>query len=208
MAHHDEHSHNHNHPVTIEDFEHEENCPCCTRRRTFLKLGVLSTAGILLPTEWAKAAAMRERMLVMHNPHTGENLRTVFWTPDYGYIQPSIDEISTFFRDFRQNTIKPVDIDLLNILNYMQTNVGMNHTIQLNSGYRSPATNNMLSRHSRSVAKHSYHMKAMAADIAISGYSSSQLKRLAVNLHGGGVGTYRGANFIHVDCGPIRYWRY
>ena len=198
------------HAVTIEEFAHGEECPCCRRshRRIFLKTAAIATAGVMLPREWANAASRRERMLKMHNPHTGENLRSVYWTPDYGYIQPSIDEISKFFRDFRQHTIKPVDIDLLNILHYMQLNVGMNRTIELNSGYRSPATNRMLSRHSKNVATNSYHMKAMAADISIKGYNSRQLRNIATRLKGGGVGAYRGANFIHVDSGPIRHWHY
>lgn len=197
-------------PVTIEDFAHGEDCPCCSRnhRRVFLKTAITATAGLLLPTEWAKAASSRERMIKMYNPHTAESLRTVYWTPDYGYIQPSIDEVSRFFRDFRQDSIKPVDIDLLNILHYMQSNVGINRTIELNSGYRSPATNRMLARRSKNVGKNSYHMKAMAADIAIKGFNSRQLKAIAMNLNAGGVGIYRGANFIHVDSGPIRQWYY
>ncbi|SUO95059.1 YcbK family protein [Suttonella ornithocola] len=198
------------HPVTIEEFEHSHDCPCCTRhdRRIFLKTAIVATAGILLPSEWAKAASRRERMIKMYNPHTAESLRTVYWTPDYGYIQPSIDEVSRFFRDFRQQSIKPVDIDLLNILNYIQANVGMNTTIELNSGYRSPATNRMLARRSKNVGKNSYHMKAMAADIAIKGFNSRQLKAIAMRLNAGGVGIYRGSNFIHVDSGPVRQWYY
>lgn len=196
--------------VTIEDFAHGEDCPCCTRqaRRVFLKTTIAATAGLLLPAQWAKAASSRERMIKMSNPHTGENIRCVYWTPDYGYIKPSMDEISYFFRDFRQQSVKTVDIDLLNILHYMQSNVGMSKTIQLNSGYRSPATNQMLARRSKNVGKKSYHMKAMAADIAIGGFNSRQLKTIAMRLNAGGVGIYRSSNFIHVDSGPIRQWYY
>ena len=99
--------------------------------------------------DWARAATSRERMIKMFNPHTGENIRAVFWAPEYGYIQPAMEEISRFFRDFRQNQIVTVDIDLLNILHYMQSNVGNNATIELHSGYRSPATNSMLARRSK-----------------------------------------------------------
>ena len=196
--------------VTFADFEHGEDCPCCARnsRRTFLKTAAIATAGLLLPADWAKAAISRERMIKMHNPHTGENIRAVFWSPEYGYIQPAMDEISNFFRDFRQNQIVSVDIDLLNILHYMQSNVGNNATIELHSGYRSPATNSMLARRSKNVGKQSYHMKAQAADISIQGYTSRQLRAMAQNLNAGGIGIYRGSNFIHVDSGPIRTWYY
>lgn len=199
-----------NRPVTFEDFEHGVDCPCCANhaRRTFIKTAGIATAGLLLPTQWAKAASSRERMIKMSNPHTGENIRTVFWTPDYGYIQPAMEQINTFFRDFRENKVVSVDIDLLNILHYMQSNVGMNRTISLHSGYRSPSTNAMLSRRSRNVGKQSYHMKAQAADISIQGYNSRELRNIATNLNAGGVGVYRGSNFIHVDSGPVRTWRY
>lgn len=197
-------------PVTTADFAHPEDCPCCTRqsRRVFVKTAMMATAGLLLPAQWAKAASSRERMISMYNPHTAETIRTVYWAPDYGYIQPSIDEISRFFRDFRQESVHLVDIDLLNILHYIQSNVGHNQVIQLNSGYRSPATNQMLARRSRNVGKNSYHLKAMAADIAIKGYNSRQLKTIAQRLNAGGIGQYRGSNFIHVDSGPVRQWVY
>lgn len=196
--------------LRVEDFAHEDGCPCCQghSRRKFLKLTLLSTAGILLPQQWAKSAIIRERMLRMYNPHTGENIRSVYWTPDFGYIQPSIDEISRFFRDFRQEKVRTVDIDLLNILHYMQSNVGNQKIIQLNSGYRSPETNRMLARRSRNVGKQSFHMRAMAADISIKGYNSRELRRIAQALNAGGIGLYRNSNFIHLDSGPIRQWHY
>ena len=195
-------------PITIKDFEHGEDSPCCSRRRTFLKNAFALTAGILLPAEWAKAAMSRERQIQMFNPHTGENLRTVYWSPTDGYIKDSIRQISYFFRDFRQESVKTVDYDLLSILHYIQSNVGERRTIQLNSGYRSPATNSMLARRSKNVGKKSYHMKAMAADISIKGFNSRELKNIAMRLNAGGVGIYRGSNFIHVDSGPVRQWYY
>ena len=196
--------------VTFADFEHGVDCPCCTRnsRRTFIKTAAIVTAGLLAPADWVRAATGRERMIKMFNPHTGESIRAVFWTPEYGYIQPAMDEISNFFRDFRQNQIVTVDIDLLNILHYMQSNVGNSSTIELHSGYRSPATNSMLARRSKNVGKQSYHMKAQAADISIQGYTSRQLRAMAQRLNAGGIGIYRGSNFIHVDSGPIRTWYY
>ena len=90
----------------------------------------------------------------------------------------------------------------------MQSNVGNNATIELHSGYRSPATNSMLARRSKNVGKQSYHMKAQAADISIQGYTSRQLRAMAQRLNAGGIGIYRGSNFIHVDSGPVRTWYY
>ncbi len=66
----------------------------------------------------------------------------------------------------------------------------------------------MLARRSKNVGKQSYHMKAQAADISIQGYTSRQLRAMAQRLNAGGIGIYRGSNFIHVDSGPIRTWYY
>lgn len=192
--------------ITIADFEHSDVCPCCVSRRILLKTTLAVSAGLLLPSEWAKAATRRERMIKMYNSHTGENIRVVFWTPDYGYIQPALNEVTHFFRDFRMNKTLPVDIDLLNILHYMQSNIRQNAIIELHSGYRAPTTNAMLARRSKRVAKNSLHMKAQAADISVKGYSARQLRIIAQKLNAGGIGMYPNASFIHVDSGNVRKW--
>ena len=204
-----------NHSEVIKTFEHSEDCPCCSHqrqmvsnpaRRRFLGRGALvATAGLILPHQWAAAASSQARTLRLRNPHTGEVITNAYWTPDYGYIPESIAEISSFFRDFRQDTVKEVNVHLLNILHYIQTNTG-NQELQLLSGYRSPKTNAMLRSKSRNVGKNSYHMRAWAADISVKGYSGRQLAGIARQLRGGGIGT--GSTFVHVDCADVREWRY
>lgn len=193
--------------MNIEDFQ-QDDCPCHHSRRQFLKISSLLTAGLILPSEWARGAMVQDRMLRMYNPHTGETIRTVYWTPELGYILPAIDQIAAFMRDFRQNESKRPDTALLNILHYIQSNVGSNKSIQVNSGYRSPRTNHMLRSRSKSVAQKSYHMRAQAADIEVQGFSSKQLRNMALQLNAGGVGIYTNSSFIHVDSGPVRSWRY
>jgi len=56
------------------------------------------------------------------------------------------------------------------------------------------------------VAKHSYHMKAMAIDIRLADVRLADLRRAAKDLARGGVGMYPASNFVHVDTGPVRYW--
>jgi uncharacterized protein YcbK (DUF882 family) len=34
----------------------------------------------------------------------------------------------------------------------------------------------------------------------------TELREAAVSLQCGGVGYYPRSDFVHVDCGPIRYW--
>ena len=80
--------------------------------------------------------------------------------------------------------------------------------VYVNSGYRTPAYNKKCGG-----VKHSYHMKAMAADIAVRTISPKDLAdflkdeiRIGTRLGKaiGGLGRYPG--FTHVDIGPARRW--
>lgn len=189
---------------------HPADCPCCSNphRRQFLwKFGV-STAGLLLGPELALAARRKDRILMMSNPHTGEKIRTVYWTPSDGYIRESLHSVSHFMRDFRQNSVKPIDPALLDIVHAISLNIGSRRKFEVMSGYRSPKTNRMLSRRSRNVAKKSYHMRGKAVDFQVKNISSSSLRRIALALKAGGVGYYPGSRYIHVDTGNVRSWVY
>ena len=74
------------------------------------------------------------------------------------------------------------------------------------SGYRSPATNEMLNKHSSGVAKRSYHMLGQAIDVRLPSFDSRKLQKAAVAMKAGGVGYYSSSNFVHLDTGRVRYW--
>ena len=74
------------------------------------------------------------------------------------------------------------------------------------SGYRTIETNEMLAMVSRGVARNSYHIDGMAADIRVPGRGLRQVRDAALNMKSGGVGFYARSNFVHVDCGPVRRW--
>ncbi len=72
------------------------------------------------------------------------------------------------------------------------------------SGYRSR-------RHNRRVggARRSYHLKCMAADIAVPKVNKYKLARFLKNIPGrGGVGTYACSGYVHIDVGPRRAWHW
>ena len=46
----------------------------------------------------------------------------------------------------------------------------------------------------------------MAIDLRCEGRSLPHLRSAATSLRGGGVGYYPRSDFVHVDCGPVRYW--
>jgi uncharacterized protein YcbK (DUF882 family) len=46
----------------------------------------------------------------------------------------------------------------------------------------------------------------MAIDLRCERHDLSYVRAAAMSLRGGGVGYYPRSDFVHVDCGPVRYW--
>ena len=109
-------------------------------------------------------------------------------------------------RDHHNNQVKSFDPNVLDQLYALQLQLGLRQPVNVISAYRSPSTNWRLSEGSRSVARNSYHMQAMALDIRVPGGRAWDLCRAARSLGAGGVGYYPRSNFVHIDCGPVRYW--
>ena len=183
----------------------EENRPD-SGRRGFLKWAAGGVGALALAPELLKAADLRERYLLFYNPNTGESIRQVYWTPREGYIREAVNEISWALRDHHNNQVKLFDPSVLDQLYALQLQLGLGQPINVISGYRSPSTNWMLCERSRSVARNSYHIQAMALDIRVPGSRAWDLCRAARSLGAGGVGYYPRANFVHIDSGPVRYW--
>ena len=99
-----------------------------------------------------------------------------------------------------------MDPKLLDLLHQLQEKVEHQGEFHVISGYRSPATNEMLSKRSSGVAKRSYHMLGQAIDVRLPGFDIQQLKKAAIALKGGGVGYYSSSDFVHLDVGRVRYW--
>ena len=75
------------------------------------------------------------------------------------------------------------------------------------SGYRSPKFNDTLAKKGRRVAEESRHMKGEAVDFRLDTVTAEVLGPWLREHFEGGVGTYRGDNFVHIDMGPKRSWR-
>lgn len=182
-----------------------ENQPEASRRG-FLKWMAGGIGALALAPDLLKAAVLRERYLLFHNPNTGETIRQVYWTPREGYIRESLKEISWALRDYHNDQVKQFDPNVLDQLYAMQLQLGLGRPVDVISGYRSPSTNWMLCERSRGVARNSYHIQAMALDIRVPGNRVWDVCQAARSLGAGGVGYYPGANFVHIDSGPVRYW--
>lgn len=173
-------------------------------RRGFLqKLAVLGVG--LAAARTALAAGGRRRTLSFVHTHTGERLTAAYY--DQGaYCAAALRQVNVLLRDFRDDTVYPIDPLVLDRLFLLQSVAGGSEPFQVISGYRSPATNTTLREKSNGVAEHSLHMEGRAIDVRLAGVASAQLARLALQQSSGGVGFYRVSDFVHVDTGRVRSW--
>ena len=177
-------------------------------RRQFLRLGAALTAGLALPGPLYAGLTTddpQERRLVFFNTHTREKL-DICYARGASYRPEALDAVNMILRDHRTNEIKRIDPRLLDLLCDIRSQAGHDACLHVISGYRSPRTNQMLSKRSRSVARKSLHMQGHAVDIRIPGLSIARLRKIAVDLGQGGVGYYPRSNFVHVDIGRVRAW--
>lgn len=99
-----------------------------------------------------------------------------------------------------------MDPRLIDIMSATQYLLGHDRPFSVISGYRTKKTNDALRRKSRGVAKNSYHIRGMAADLRMEGVSVAQIEKAGKLLASGGVGIYTRSNFVHLDSGPVRNW--
>jgi uncharacterized protein YcbK (DUF882 family) len=172
-------------------------------RRRFVATcaGSLVALGATAPGE----AAVSTRDVALHNMHTGETVRTVYFA-NGRYVRGGLRTIDHVLRDWRTGEIIEMDPKVVDILYLLQRELDPDGPLEVVCGYRSPATNAMLRRRSRAVARHSLHMRGMAVDFRLPNQPVRVLHEAAVGLKAGGVGYYPRSGFVHVDCGPVRYW--
>lgn len=172
-------------------------------RRGFL--GGLAATSMLSPNLATAAYSSANRSLHMVSPRTGESLKVRYQASGI-YVPDALRAIDRFFRDWRTGAEFPISITTLDILSSLQATYAKGRPITLLSGYRSEATNAMLSRKQGGVAKNSLHMRGLAADIRIEGLDMTGLAEAAEQCGAGGIGLYRSSGFVHIDCGRRRKW--
>jgi uncharacterized protein YcbK (DUF882 family) len=175
--------------------------------------GILSafaaTAVVATPTYANAAGFLRGggdvRRISMFSGRTGERIDTIYWIEGQ-YIGEAIREVNAFMRDWRTGQAINMDTRTIDIMAAAHNLMDTREPYMLLSGYRSPKTNAMLRSKSGGVAKKSLHMVGKAADLRLDGRSTAQMSRAAQACRAGGVGRYRGSNFVHMDCGTVRSW--
>ena len=175
-------------------------------RRAVLRLAALAAT---LP--WARhaaaegAAEVDPHALAFRNLHTGETVDVVY-RADGQLDQGSLREIDWVLRDFRTGEARQIDRRLLDLLWRLRSALDTTEPYEVISGYRSPATNAMLRREGRGVARGSLHTRAMAIDMRVPDRPLTTLRDAALALRLGGVGFYPASGFVHVDVGRVRFW--
>jgi len=174
-------------------------------RRLFLRglAGALAAAAVA-PGRLL-AGPKEERFLSFVHTHTHERL-TVPYFADGAYLPEGLSTLSVFLRDFRTGDEHPIDPALYDILNDLRLATGTKSPFHVISAYRSPRTNSLLRENGRGVAKGSLHLQGRAIDVRLADVASTSLRDAAVELQRGGVGYYRGPDFVHVDTGRVRRW--
>lgn len=193
-----------------------------TSRRAALRLLAASPAAALLTNGTASAAHAFEsrfaapatlwrrpelapdaRKLTFQRPASRECFSGVYFA-EGAYHREALKEIDWRLRDITRDECAPIDPKLLDLLAKIQDACGGRELV-VTSGYRTLHTNERL--RARGAAKRSMHLMGQAVDFYCPGFSVSRLSRLAAREQAGGVGIYRRRGFVHVDTGPVRYWK-
>jgi uncharacterized protein YcbK (DUF882 family) len=174
-------------------------------RRLFLRgmAGALAAAAVA-PAR-VLAGPREERLLSFVHTHTHERL-TVPYFADGTYLPEGLATLTSFLRDFRTGDEHAIDPALYDILNDLRLATRTRSPFQVISAYRSPATNAMLRENGRGVARGSLHLEGRAIDVRLADVDCAVLRDAALELQRGGVGYYRGPDFVHVDTGRVRRW--
>jgi uncharacterized protein YcbK (DUF882 family) len=180
-------------------------------RRSLLK-GALSVAGAWclggLPPAVKVAASVSpvtcpEKVLRLYHIHTDERLEVQYCREGI-YDEDALNRLHHFLRCFYTNTVKPIDLKVIDLMCDIKDRIGVAGQISIVSGYRSPEYNEHLSRLGRHVVAGSMHLEGKAIDFAIPGCGTGELCRTAKLFAAGGVGKY--PDFVHIDVGRVRYW--
>ncbi len=153
----------------------------------------------------ASSAGAETRTISMHHVHTNERITITYWK-NGRFIPSALKKLNWFLRDWRKNRAVRMDPRTIDLIWKLHTDLGSKKPVEVISGHRSAATNAMLRRIGRNVARRSRHITGQAIDFRFPDVPTWKVRNLALAYGIGGVGYYGRSGFIHVDTGPVRHW--
>ena len=170
-------------------------------------LAAAVAAGLAILVQTAPVRAGDDRTISFYHIHTKETL-TILYKKDGRFVPEAMEKISWILRDWRVNKATTMDPNTVDIIWEMHRELGSQQPVNIISGYRSPATNEMLRRTRGGQAKQSQHMTGKAIDISFPDVPLRRMRYSAMIRERGGVGYYptSGIPFVHVDTSRVRHW--
>ncbi|MBI2346688.1 MAG: YcbK family protein [Deltaproteobacteria bacterium] len=150
------------------------------------------------------ASVKTDGRLVLYSYLHKEVLEIRYRLSDGTYDSKSLIKIASLMRS-PDGAVAPIDPRLIELIDAVQDRFGAD-TVEIISGYRSPAYNTELKATGHNVARESLHLQGQAADIHLDEATERAIRDFAVGLQRGGVGYYPSLHFVHVDLGPVRQW--
>ena len=175
--------------------------PVATLKMIGAVLGVVFLGG------QSGAAQAESRTISMYHVHTKERITITYWK-DGRFIPSALRKLNWFLRDWRKRKAIRIDPRVIDLIWKLHADLGSKKPVHIICGHRSAATNAMLRRIGRRVARRSRHITGQAIDFRFPDVPQWKVRNLALAYGLGGVGYYgEGRNgFIHVDSGRVRHW--
>lgn len=144
--------------------------------------------------------------LRLYHSHNKDFLEIRYLTESGDYDAHAFKRINHFMRSRESGAVIPINPLLITLFDRIQDHFSVD-TVEVISGYRSPALNNFLRETGHRVAKESYHLRGWAADIHLDEITEETVSRFVRRLHMGGVGLYPNNLMVHVDVGRMNFWQ-
>ena len=171
----------------------------------FLRVLGAALGGVVFLGAGMGQVSAAERTISMYHVHTKERITVTYWR-NGRFIPSALRKLNWFLRDWRKNKAVRMDPRTIDLIWKLHRDLGSKKPVHIISGHRSAATNAMLRRIGRNVARRSRHITGQAIDFRFPDVPMWKVRNLALAYGIGGVGYYGSNGFVHVDTGRVRHW--
>ncbi len=171
-----------------------------------LKTLIISMALVMMAFSYGHGATPFPRgdgEVCVFSYHTGEYEQIKFREKDK-YLPDGIKKFEDILRS-RDGKVGRIDPRIFDLIDHLGEKFGA-ETVEVISGYRSPALNDSLIKNGSTAVENSLHIKGRAVDLHIDEVSESDVFEYIKSLKLGGAGLYQTNLFVHADLGEPKSW--